>query len=57
MAGRTFAVGDIHGDVEALRGTLALLTPLDAGDALVVPGDYVDRGASSPRGGPIHFLA
>lgn len=47
MAGRTFAVGDIHGDIEALRGTLGLLPTLDAGDTVVFLGDYVDRGPSS----------
>lgn len=47
MAGRTFAVGDIHGDIHALERALAKLPPLDAGDTLVLLGDYVDRGPRS----------
>ncbi len=47
MAGRTFAIGDIHGDLEALHKLLAGLPPLDTGDTLVFVGDYLDRGAQS----------
>lgn len=47
MAGRTFAIGDIHGDPEAVRALLEKLPPLDAGDTLVFLGDYVDRGPRS----------
>jgi serine/threonine protein phosphatase 1 len=47
MAGRTFAVGDIHGDMRALRKALAKLPPLDERDTLVFLGDYVDRGPDS----------
>lgn len=47
MAHRTFAVGDIHGDLAALRAVLAKLPPLDEGDTLVFLGDYLDRGPES----------
>ena len=47
MAGRTFAIGDIHGDREHLVRLLAALPTLDAGDSLVFLGDYVDRGPDS----------
>jgi serine/threonine protein phosphatase 1 len=47
MAARTFAIGDIHGDMEALERVLAKLPRPDAGDTLVLLGDYVDRGPRS----------
>lgn len=47
MAHRTFAVGDIHGDLAALRAVLAKLPPLDEDDTLVFLGDYLDRGPES----------
>lgn len=47
MAGRSFAIGDIHGDLAALDVLLARLPPLDADDTLVFVGDYVDRGPDS----------
>jgi len=47
MAGRTFAIGDIHGDMEAVERVLAKLPGVDAGDTLVLLGDYVDRGPRS----------
>ncbi|MCL2725263.1 MAG: serine/threonine protein phosphatase [Polyangiaceae bacterium] len=49
MAQRTFAIGDIHGDLVSLKKTLALLPPLDAQDTLVLMGDYVDRGPESAQ--------
>lgn len=49
MAGRTFAVGDIHGDLQAVTTLLAKLPTLDAGDTLVLLGDYIDRGPDSAR--------
>jgi serine/threonine protein phosphatase 1 len=45
--GRTFVIGDIHGDLEALQALLGRLPPLDAGDTLVFLGDYLDRGPHS----------
>ncbi len=47
MAQRTFAVGDIHGDLEALKKAIAKLPLLDDKDTLVFLGDYIDRGANS----------
>jgi serine/threonine protein phosphatase 1 len=44
MAGRTFAIGDIHGEPAHLLRVWAQLQPLDAGDTVVFLGDYVDRG-------------
>ena len=47
MAGRTFAIGDIHGDLTALELLLARLPTLTTEDTLVFLGDYIDRGPSS----------
>lgn len=47
MSGRTIAIGDIHGDVEALERLLARLPKLDATDTIVFLGDYLDRGPRS----------
>jgi serine/threonine protein phosphatase 1 len=49
MAGRTFAVGDIHGELEALLRVLGKLPTLDADDTLVFVGDYLDRGPQSAQ--------
>jgi serine/threonine protein phosphatase 1 len=49
MAGRTFAIGDIHGDLVHLEALLGSLPALDAGDTLVFVGDYLDRGPDSAR--------
>lgn len=49
MANRTFAVGDIHGDLAALKATLKKLPPLDGRDTVVLLGDYVDRGEQSAQ--------
>jgi serine/threonine protein phosphatase 1 len=49
MAGRTFAVGDIHGESEHLLRLLQKLPPLDAQDTLVFLGDYLDRGPDSAK--------
>jgi serine/threonine protein phosphatase 1 len=45
--GRTFAIGDIHGDAAALRALLASLPDLTPADTLVFLGDYLDRGPDS----------
>ncbi len=42
--GRTFVVGDVHGDLDALERVLGDLPAPGAGDSLVFLGDYVDRG-------------
>ena len=47
MPGRTFAIGDIHGDLDALLRLLGTLPPLDTTDTLVFVGDYLDRGPRS----------
>ena len=49
MANRTFAVGDIHGDLSALEKALSLLPKLDAKDTMVLMGDYLDRGPDSAK--------
>ena len=49
MANRTFAVGDIHGDLEALEKALGKLPSLDAQDTMVLMGDYIDRGPDSAK--------
>ena len=47
MAGRTFAIGDIHGDLAALQTLLDRLPALDADDTLLFLGDFIDRGPDS----------
>jgi len=47
MANRTFAVGDIHGDLGALKNVIAKIPKLDDKDTIVFMGDYLDRGAES----------
>jgi serine/threonine protein phosphatase 1 len=47
MQGRTFAIGDIHGDLDELFKLLSCLPELTAADTLVFVGDYIDRGPSS----------
>ena len=47
MGGRTFAIGDIHGDLAALNKLFTRLPTLVADDTVVFLGDYVDRGPDS----------
>ncbi len=47
MAGRTFAIGDIHGDLAALELILERLPELTPEDTIVFLGDYIDRGPNS----------
>src|SRR5580765_6927246 len=47
MAGRTFAIGDIHGEPEHLLKLMAGLPALTEEDTVVFLGDYVDRGPRS----------
>lgn len=47
MTARTFAIGDIHGDIGHLRLLLGKLPSLGPTDTLVFLGDYVDRGPAS----------
>lgn len=45
---RTFVVGDVHGQAEALQRLLeGLRAPAAPGDTLVFVGDYVNRGPDS----------
>lgn len=54
MSGRTFAIGDIHGELETLLTLWEKLPVMDAGDTVVFLGDYVDGGPASA--GVIHWL-
>ncbi len=45
--GRTFAIGDVHGDLDSLNTLLTRLPLVTAEDTLVFLGDYVDRGPDS----------
>ncbi len=47
VGGRTFAIGDIHGDLAALTTLFARLPPMSAHDTVVFLGDYLDRGPDS----------
>jgi serine/threonine protein phosphatase 1 len=47
MAGRTFVIGDVHGETTHLFKVLGALPTLDAEDTIVFVGDYVDRGPKS----------
>ena len=47
MGKRTFAIGDIHGDLEALLKTLGAFPKLTKEDTLLFVGDYIDRGPKS----------
>jgi len=49
MPGRTFAVGDIHGETEHLARLLGRLPELTPADTLVFLGDYLDRGPHSKQ--------
>jgi len=51
---RTIAIGDIHGDLQALLVLLGRLPPLASDDTLVFLGDYVDRGPQSKQ--TVEFL-
>jgi serine/threonine protein phosphatase 1 len=47
MSGRTFAIGDIHGETTHLYKLLSCLPELEATDTVVFLGDYLDRGPNS----------
>jgi len=47
VSGRTFAIGDIHGDLAALRKLFRRLPKLETTDTVVFLGDYIDRGPDS----------
>jgi len=46
MAGRTVAIGDIHGCPDALAALIEVVAP-GQDDTLVMLGDYIDRGPNS----------
>jgi serine/threonine protein phosphatase 1 len=46
MAGRTIAIGDIHGCLAALEALITAIAP-GPDDTLVTLGDYIDRGPDS----------
>jgi serine/threonine protein phosphatase 1 len=54
VAGRTFAIGDIHGDLTALHTLFERIPALTADDTVVFLGDYLDRGPESA--GVIDFV-
>jgi serine/threonine protein phosphatase 1 len=47
VAARTFAIGDIHGDLDSLTKLFARLPAFTPQDTIVFLGDYIDRGPSS----------
>ncbi len=47
MSQRTFAIGDVHGDLDKLERIVARFEELDIDDTIVLLGDYVDRGPDS----------
>jgi serine/threonine protein phosphatase 1 len=47
VPGRTFAIGDIHGDLAALEILFQRLPEITSDDTVVFLGDYVDRGPNS----------
>jgi serine/threonine protein phosphatase 1 len=54
VSGRTFAIGDIHGDLTALATLFERLPSLTADDTVVFLGDYIDRGPESA--GVVEFV-
>jgi serine/threonine protein phosphatase 1 len=47
VAGRRYAVGDIHGCSRTLRAMVEKVLRLQPGDTLFLLGDYIDRGPDS----------
>ena len=47
MGGRTFVIGDIHGEIDHLRRLVARMPDVGASDTVVFLGDYIDRGPDS----------
>ena len=47
VPGRTFAIGDIHGDLAHLQVLFQRLPALTKDDTVVFLGDYIDRGPNS----------
>lgn len=49
MTRRTFAVGDIHGDIAAVEKLFSRLPELTPDDTIVFLGDFIDRGPDSAK--------
>jgi serine/threonine protein phosphatase 1 len=49
VANRTFAVGDIHGELTHLEALFRVLPAMDAQDTVVFLGDLLDRGPKSAQ--------
>jgi serine/threonine protein phosphatase 1 len=49
VSGRTFAIGDIHGDLDGLERIFRRFPQLGPEDTVVFVGDYVDRGPKSAQ--------
>jgi len=49
VGGRTFAIGDVHGDLQQLHALAGVLPRFDASDTVVFLGDYLDRGPQSAQ--------
>jgi serine/threonine protein phosphatase 1 len=49
MANRTFAIGDVHGELGHLFTLLSSFPELDEQDTIVFLGDYLDRGPQSAQ--------
>lgn len=47
MPGRTFVIGDIHGELAQLERLLSRMPAVTRDDTLVLLGDYIDRGPDS----------
>ena len=47
MPNRTYAIGDVHGDLDELHKLFELLPTPRAEDTIVFLGDYLDRGPNS----------
>lgn len=47
--GRTFVIGDIHGEAAHLQRLLERLPTMESDDTVVFLGDYMDRGSDSAR--------
>lgn len=54
QVGRTFAIGDIHGDLTALQTLFERLPAMTKEDTIVFLGDYIDRGPESA--GVVEFV-
>lgn len=47
MGGRTFAIGDVHGELKQLTDLLGTFPRIGADDTILFIGDYLDRGPDS----------